>query len=76
MAELEANNQVLLRYAGDPTEGFPYGNPNGSVNDIAGVRNLAGNVFGMMPHPERACEGLLGSEDGNQIWLSILGEYL
>jgi len=64
LAELEANNQVLLRYAGDPTEGFPYGNPNGSVNDIAGVRNLAGNVFGMMPHPERVVESYHPCLDG------------
>ena len=47
LAELEANNQVLLRY--QP-------NPNGSLNDIAGIRNPAGNVYGMMPHPERAVE--------------------
>ena len=47
LAQLEANNQVLLRY--QP-------NPNGSLNDIAGIRNLAGNVYGMMPHPERAVE--------------------
>jgi phosphoribosylformylglycinamidine synthase I len=47
LAQLEANNQVLLRY--QP-------NPNGSLNDIAGIRNLTGNVYGMMPHPERAVE--------------------
>ena len=47
LAELESNKQVLLRY-------LP--NPNGSINDIAGIRNNAGNVYGMMPHPERAVE--------------------
>ena len=47
LAQLEANNQVLLRY--QP-------NPNGSLNDIAGIRNQTGNVYGMMPHPERAVE--------------------
>ena len=47
LAQLEANNQVLLRY--QP-------NPNGSLNDIAGIRNQSGNVYGMMPHPERAVE--------------------
>ena len=47
LQNLESNNQVLLRYKG---------NPNGSVNDIAGIRNLDGNVYGMMPHPERAVE--------------------
>jgi len=47
LAQLEANNQVLLRYQS---------NPNGSLNDIAGIRNQSGNVYGMMPHPERAVE--------------------
>ena len=47
LAKLESNNQVLLRYIG---------NPNGSINDIAGIRNEVGNVYGMMPHPERAVE--------------------
>ena len=56
LTEVEANGQVLLRYAGDSADGFGHGNPNGSVNDIAGVRNRAGNVFGMMPHPERVVE--------------------
>ena len=44
LSSLEENDQVLLRYSG---------NPNGSINDIAGIRNLEGNVYGMMPHPER-----------------------
>ena len=54
---LSAHGQILLRYAHD-------GNPNGSTNDIAGVRNEAGNVFGLMPHPEHAVEPLTGSGDG------------
>jgi phosphoribosylformylglycinamidine synthase subunit PurQ / glutaminase len=64
LSELEANGQVLLRYAGDPADGPGHGNPNGSVNDIAGVRNAAGNVFGMMPHPERVVEPFHPGLDG------------
>jgi phosphoribosylformylglycinamidine synthase len=58
---LERRGQVALRYA--PAHA-PEGNPNGSLRDIAGVCNEAGNVLGMMPHPERAVEGLLGGSDG------------
>ena len=61
---LEANGQVLLRYA-------PGHNPNGSLRDIAGVRNEQGNVFGMMPHPEHAVDPLTGSTDGLKIFESI-----
>ncbi len=59
--ELEANEQILLRYSDE------YGNPivvNGSVTSIAGVCNKSKNIFGLMPHPERALENILGSEDG------------
>jgi len=61
LAELEANGQILLRYCDEE------GNPvvvNGSVNSIAGVCNATKSVFGLMPHPERALETILGSEDG------------
>jgi phosphoribosylformylglycinamidine synthase I len=61
---LEANGQVILRYA--PGENF-----NGSLRDIAGVRNEAGNVFGMMPHPEHAVDPLTGSTDGLCIFESM-----
>ncbi|RUA21314.1 MAG: phosphoribosylformylglycinamidine synthase I, partial [Chloroflexi bacterium] len=47
-------------------------NPNGSANNIAGIINEAGNVLGMMPHPERSCEAILGSTDGNLIFQSII----
>ena len=60
---LAANGQILLRYVA---------NPNGSFADVAGVANAAGNVFGLMPHPERACESLLGSDDGAIIFRSML----
>jgi len=61
LQELETNNQVLLRYT--DAEGNIQ-NPNGSVDSIAGVCNKEKNVFGLMPHPERAMETLLGSDDG------------
>jgi phosphoribosylformylglycinamidine synthase I len=62
-ARLEANHQVLLRYAE---------NPNGSLGGIAGVRNEAGNVFGMMPHPDRAFERFHPSQDGIAVVRAIL----
>jgi phosphoribosylformylglycinamidine synthase subunit PurQ / glutaminase len=74
LRELEANNQVVFRYctpSGAITEGA---NPNGSLNNIAGIVNKAGNVLGMMPHPERACEEIVGGVDGNVIFESIIGE--
>ena len=62
--ELEANGQVAYRYA-------PGQNPNGSVRDIAGVRNEAGNVLGLMPHPEHAVDPLTGSTDGLGVFRSL-----
>ncbi len=64
LSELEANGQVVFRYAGE--------NPNGSLHDIAGICNKQGNVLGMMPHPERAVEALLGNEDGLRVFKSLL----
>jgi phosphoribosylformylglycinamidine synthase subunit PurQ / glutaminase len=63
VAELEANGQVVLRYAEDC---------NGSVDDVAGVSNEAGNVMGLMPHPEHAVDALLGSTDGALILGSLV----
>jgi phosphoribosylformylglycinamidine synthase len=65
LAELEANSQIALRYA-------PGENPNGSVADVAGVCNEAGNVLGLMPHPEHAVDPLLGSTDGAFILGSLV----
>ncbi|GIQ70419.1 phosphoribosylformylglycinamidine synthase subunit PurQ [Xylanibacillus composti] len=67
LAELKANNQIVFRYAGS--------NPNGSIDDIAGICNKAGNVLGMMPHPERAVSELLGSVDGKRMFTSILSAW-
>lgn len=66
LAELEENRQVVFRYSKE--------NPNGSLNDIAGITNKQGNVLGMMPHPERAVEMLLGNEDGLRVFKSLLEE--
>ncbi|MFM7508920.1 MAG: phosphoribosylformylglycinamidine synthase subunit PurQ [Actinomycetota bacterium] len=63
LAELRSEDRVVLRYIG---------NPNGSVDDIAGVCNAGRNVVGLMPHPERACHELLGSTDGRPLITSIL----
>ena len=64
LEELEANNQVLFRYVGD--------NPNGSANNIAGICNRQGNVLGMMPHPERASDPILGGTDGLKLFQGLL----
>jgi phosphoribosylformylglycinamidine synthase len=72
LTELNTNGQVLLRYC--DSQGVPSeeANPNGSVENIAGIMNRQGNVFGLMPHPERAIEKVLGSEDGQLIFKSII----
>ncbi len=72
LKQIEANRQGILRYT-DP-EGRVDGawNPNGSVNAIAGLCNERRNVVGMMPHPERACEVLLGGVDGRLIFESVV----
>jgi phosphoribosylformylglycinamidine synthase subunit PurQ / glutaminase len=69
---LEAGRQVLLRYTDAEGRVTPEANPNGSQAAIAGIRNARGNVFGLMPHPEHACEWLVGGEDGRKIFLSII----
>jgi len=69
---LEHNKQVIFRYCTTEGELDPSANPNGSLNDIAGIVNKGGNVLGMMPHPERAAEALLGSDDGLLLFKSLL----
>jgi phosphoribosylformylglycinamidine synthase subunit PurQ / glutaminase len=69
--ELEQTNRVVFRYSTPDGEATPGANPNGSERSIAGIINEQGNVLGMMPHPERACEPLLGGEDGLLIWHSL-----
>jgi phosphoribosylformylglycinamidine synthase I len=72
LAELEADKRVVFRYSTSTGQVTESANPNGSLRNIAGIVNKRGNVLGMMPHPERACEPLLGSIDGNIIWESII----
>jgi phosphoribosylformylglycinamidine synthase len=72
LKEIEDNRQVIFRYATPKGEVIPEANPNGSVNNIAGLCNKERNVLGMMPHPERACDQVLGSEDGKLIFNSLL----
>jgi phosphoribosylformylglycinamidine synthase len=72
LRRLERNGQIVFRYCTPYGEVTEEANPNGSVGNIAGIVNEKGNVLGMMPHPERASERLLGSEDGLFIWRSIL----
>lgn len=69
---LEGEGQVVFRYAPDPLQAVEAYNPNGSMRDIAGIINDRGNVLGMMPHPERAMDALLGSADGLPLFESIL----
>ena len=71
LADLEANNQVVFRYADRDGNITREANPNGSLNNIAGIINKEGNVLGLMPHPERACESILGSADGIKIFESL-----
>ncbi|MQG74126.1 MAG: phosphoribosylformylglycinamidine synthase subunit PurQ [SAR202 cluster bacterium] len=69
--EIEKNNQVIFRYSSPEGCIDRENNPNGSLNNIAGITNREGNVLGMMPHPERCCDPLLGSTDGEVIFRSI-----
>ena len=72
LARLEGEGQVVFRYAPSALEAKEAYNPNGSMRDIAGIVNGEGNVLGMMPHPERAVDPLLGSADGLALFESIL----
>jgi phosphoribosylformylglycinamidine synthase len=72
LRRMEANGQIVFRYATADGEVTDAANPNGSLTNIAGVCNEMKNVLGMMPHPERAGEAALGSQDGRLIFESIL----
>jgi phosphoribosylformylglycinamidine synthase len=76
LAELEANDQVLFRYCDENGKVSTASNPNGAVNNIAGVCNVKKNVFGMMPHPERACSDDLGNTDGVNILRGLIEELI
>lgn len=70
--ELEANDQVIFRYCNEQGELEASGNPNGAIRNIAGISNKTKNVFGMMPHPERATSTALGNLDGKKVF-ELLG---
>lgn len=70
--ELINNNRIAFQYSNENGLIDNLYNPNGSVENIAGILNEHGNVLGMMPHPERVCDNLIGGEDGNYIWESVL----
>jgi phosphoribosylformylglycinamidine synthase len=72
LADIEARGMVVFRYTDKDGVVTDAANPNGSANNIAGIVNTQGNVLGMMPHPERAIESLLGSTDGLGIFTSLL----
>ena len=72
LSQMKAAAQVVFRYCTADGQVTPEANPNGSLDNIAGVRNAAGNVLGMMPHPERSAEAVLGNDDGKLIFLSML----
>lgn len=69
---LEDSGQVVFRYVDDTGQATAAANPNGTLHNIAGVTNKAGNVVGLMPHPEHALEAMLGGEDGRKLFLSAL----
>jgi phosphoribosylformylglycinamidine synthase I len=71
LEQLRRNRQILLRYVDAKGKPTTAANPNGSLENIAGICNETRNVFGLMPHPEDACNKLLGSEDGAKIFSSI-----
>ncbi len=76
LKNIEANGQVAFRYCDSSGNVTSQGNPNGSLNNIAGVTNAKGNVLGMMPHPERCCDPLLGGIDGELIFGSIVDSFV
>ncbi|MFQ5744446.1 MAG: phosphoribosylformylglycinamidine synthase subunit PurQ, partial [Acidobacteriota bacterium] len=72
LEKLEANHQIVLRYCGPRGQRHQRFNPNGSLDDIAGVCSADGRILGLMPHPERAMEAMQGSEDGRFVFGSLL----
>ncbi len=73
LKRLEAEDRIAFRYSTPAGETTPEANPNGSLANIAGILNEGRNVLGMMPHPDRSSERLLGSEDGWKVFASMVG---
>ena len=74
LQKLNDNDQILFRYCAENGEITDASNPNGSLENIAGICNVNRNVFGLMPHPERAAEEVLGNADGRLILEQLLAE--
>ena len=72
LRDLNTNAQVILRYVDNQGRPIPEANPNGSIENIAGICNRERNIFGLMPHPDRASDAKLGSADGAKIFLSMM----
>ena len=72
IAEMEDNGQILFRYCEEDGSVNEFANPNGSLHNIAGISNKQGNVFGLMPHPERAANEMLGNIDGKDLLLATI----
>ena len=73
LEELEMHRQIIYRYCDEKGNITGAANPNGAMHNIAGICNRERNVFGMMPHPERACSAILGNEDGRQVFNHLFG---
>ncbi|HRN80001.1 MAG TPA: phosphoribosylformylglycinamidine synthase subunit PurQ [Ferruginibacter sp.] len=73
LESLNANKQIIYRYCTENGEVNDEANPNGTAQNIAGICNINRNVFGMMPHPERACNPLLGNTDGVKVFQTLMG---
>jgi phosphoribosylformylglycinamidine (FGAM) synthase-like amidotransferase family enzyme len=72
LRELNETRRVVMRYTDNSGRVVPEASPNGSVQNIAGICNREGNVFGLMPHPDRACDERIGSADGTKIFQSMM----
>ena len=71
LSALQANAQIVFRYCDKDGNATKKSNPNGSIDNIAGIRNAQGNVLGLMPHPERCAEAILSNQDGRRIFDSM-----
>lgn len=76
LKELEDKDQIVFRYSSEDGKILEEFNPNGSINNIAGIINKSGNILGMMPHPERSCDPVLSKTDGNLIFNSLANNIL
>ena len=76
LQSLEAHQQIVFRYSSPQGEITETANPNGSLHNIAGICNRQGNVLGMMPHPERAADSILGQTDGLALFEGVLTQSL